>query len=165
MVFFKALLFLCAGGLSTLCMGRQNIHRMGGLKKHLPWTHICFMAGFLALMGIPPLAGFFSKDEILWSVFASGHGGLWAVAFCTAGLTAFYMTRLCVLVFYGKAEFHQILNLKRGAFQPSSPWGYWLCFPYWGDFWGFPMLLVCGSGPSSPSHRKLFKAGGGTYSF
>ena len=104
--FFKALLFLGAGSVIHDLSGEQDIRRMGGLRRHLPLTHATFAVAVLAIAGIPPFAGFFSKDEILWSVlrgrFGSPTGGsllLWLVGLLTAGLTGFYMTRLYVLVF------------------------------------------------------------------
>ena len=102
--FFKALLFLSAGAIIHSLKGEQNMYYMGGLKKHLPGVYICFMMGFLALIGLPPFSGFFSKDEILWSAFSSGHFGLFTIALLTAGVTAFYMTRAFCLVFYGKLK-------------------------------------------------------------
>ncbi len=139
--FFKALLFLCAGAIIHALHGEQNIHRMGGLKKHLPWTHFCFLAGFLALIGVPPLAGFFSKDEILWSTWASGHGGLWAIAFLTAGLTAFYMTRLFVLVFYGKSRFRPEIKLQEGGLWAKIPLAGLALLSLVGGFLGIPHLI------------------------
>ena len=139
--FFKALLFLCAGALIHALHGEQNIHRMGGLKKHLPWTHLCFMAGFLALIGVPPLAGFFSKDEILWSVFASGHGGLWVIGFLTAGLTAFYMTRLFALVFYGKSRLKPGFQPKEGGVVCKLPLGMLAVLSLLAGFLGVPHVI------------------------
>jgi len=74
---------------------------MGGLFKKMPVTAIAFLASTLAISGIPPFSGFFSKDEILWNTFASGHVGLYMIAFLAAGLTAFYMFRLFVYTFLG----------------------------------------------------------------
>ena len=103
--FFKALLFLSAGAVIHSLNGEQNIYRMGALRKKLPWTYWNFLIGFLALIGLPPLSGFFSKDEILWSAFSSNHLLLFSLSLLTALLTAFYMTRLFVLVFHGKSNF------------------------------------------------------------
>ncbi len=99
--FFKALLFLTAGSVSHAA-GTLEIHQMGGLSKKLKTTFVTFLAGTLALAGIPPLAGFWSKDEILVETFRSGHGILFWMAVATAFLTAYYMTRLTCLVFLGK---------------------------------------------------------------
>jgi NADH-quinone oxidoreductase subunit L len=99
--FFKALLFLGAGSVIHALHGEQDIRAMGGLKKYLPITYMTFFAGVLAISGIPPFAGFFSKDEILASAFAHNKV-VWALAVLASLLTAFYMFRLFFLTFYGK---------------------------------------------------------------
>jgi NADH-quinone oxidoreductase subunit L len=102
--FFKALLFLGAGSVIHGMSDEQDMHRMGGLLRKMPVTAITMAVGALALAGIPPLAGFWSKDEILAAGFA--HGGvfyvLWLLGLITALLTAFYIARLWVLVFLGE---------------------------------------------------------------
>jgi len=102
--FFKALLFLGSGSVIHAMSNEQDMRVMGGLKKKLPVTYWTFLVGTLALAGIFPFAGFFSKDEILWKTFSSDLGGVlpWALGFLAAGLTAFYMMRLVVLTFYGE---------------------------------------------------------------
>ena len=102
--FFKALLFLASGSVIHAMSNEQDMRVMGGLRSKLPLTYGTFLAGTLALCGIFPLAGFFSKDEILWKAFSSESGGigLWAVGFLAAGLTAFYMMRLVVMTFFGE---------------------------------------------------------------
>jgi NADH-quinone oxidoreductase subunit L len=103
--FFKALLFLGSGSVIHAMGGEQDMTKMGGLRKRLPWTFETYWIGAVAIAGIPPLAGFFSKDEILHAAAASdasGHWILWAVGLITAGLTAFYMFRSVYLTFYGK---------------------------------------------------------------
>ena len=102
--FFKALLFLCAGSVIHALSGEQDIRKMGGLKKSLPITYLTYMIGAFALMAIPPLSGFFSKDEILWSLFSSKNYLLFFMAFGTGLLTCFYMTRLTALVFFGEQK-------------------------------------------------------------
>jgi NADH-quinone oxidoreductase subunit L len=99
--FFKALLFLGAGSVIHALDGEQDLRRMGGLRRRLPLTWMTMLAATLAIAGIPPLAGFFSKDEILWAAWDGGHRVLWAVGWVTAGLTAFYMFRLFFLTFHG----------------------------------------------------------------
>ncbi len=99
--FFKALLFLGAGSVIHGMHEEQDIRKMGGLRRKMPVTFMTFLVATLAIAGVPGLSGFFSKDEILASVFASGHYGLWTVGLLGAFLTAFYMTRLLVLTFYG----------------------------------------------------------------
>jgi len=105
--FFKALLFLGAGAVIHAMHEEQDIQRMGGLKKHLPITYRTFVLAALAIAGIFPFAGFFSKDEILWRTFSSGHGVLWAMGLVGAFLTAFYMFRLVVLTFEGESRWAQ----------------------------------------------------------
>jgi len=104
--FFKALMFLGSGSVIHAMHEEQDIRKMGGLKKYMPITHWTFFFGWLAIIGIPPFAGFFSKDEILWMSFHSplGHVGLWAMGAIGATLTAFYMTRLMALTFWGKSR-------------------------------------------------------------
>jgi NADH-quinone oxidoreductase subunit L len=99
--FFKALLFLGAGSVIHAMHHEQDIRVMGGLKKSMPITHITFLLGCLAIAGIPPFSGFFSKDEILAAAFEHNKI-LWAIGVITAGLTAFYMFRLYAMTFLGK---------------------------------------------------------------
>ena len=99
--FFKALLFLGSGSVIHAMSNEQDMRVMGGLRTRLPVTWWTFLVGTLAIAGVFPLAGFFSKDEILWKTFSSGNTALWAVGFLAAGLTAFYMMRLVVLTFFG----------------------------------------------------------------
>jgi NADH-quinone oxidoreductase subunit L len=104
--FFKALMFLGSGSVIHGMHGEQDIRKMGALKKYLPITHITFLLGWLAIIGVPPFAGFFSKDEILAYAFQSPFGSpiLWAAGALGATLTAFYMTRLMALTFWGKSR-------------------------------------------------------------
>jgi NADH-quinone oxidoreductase subunit L len=104
--FFKALMFLGSGSVIHAMHEEQDIRKMGGLKKYLPITHFTFLLGWLAIIGMPPFAGFFSKDEILWQAFHSprGHVLLWAMGVLGAVMTAFYMTRLMALTFWGKSR-------------------------------------------------------------
>ncbi len=98
--FFKALLFLCAGSVIHAMSGEQDIRSMGGLKKYLPITHITFLIGCLAIAGIPPFSGFFSKDEILTAAY--GKNPLYYVfGVAGAAITAFYMFRLYATTFLG----------------------------------------------------------------
>jgi NADH-quinone oxidoreductase subunit L len=100
--FFKALLFLGSGAVIHALHGEQDLRHMGGLRKHLPVTFYTFLIGTVAIAGLPPLAGFFSKDEILWQTFSHGHTVLWALAVVAALLTATYMFRLLYLAFFGE---------------------------------------------------------------
>ena len=104
--FFKALLFLGSGSVIHALSGEQDMRKMGSLRKHLPITFTTMFIATLAISGIPGLSGFFSKDEILWKSFSSGHGhvGLWLVGTAAAGITAFYMFRLVFLTFFGDSR-------------------------------------------------------------
>ncbi|MEO6667498.1 MAG: NADH-quinone oxidoreductase subunit L [Nitrospiria bacterium] len=99
--FFKALLFLGAGSVIHALGGEQDIRKMGGLKAEIPVTALTFIIGTIAIAGLPPLAGFWSKDEILGMAFKGGHPILWAVGMTGAFLTSFYMFRLFYLTFAG----------------------------------------------------------------
>jgi NADH-quinone oxidoreductase subunit L len=119
--FFKACLFLGAGSVIHALSGEQDVRRMGGLARKIPVTFVTFVVATAAIAGIPPLAGFFSKDEILWFAFASSRGGspwLWAVASATALLTSFYMFRLVWLTFLGKSR----MEPKVEHHVHESPW-------------------------------------------
>jgi NADH-quinone oxidoreductase subunit L len=102
--FFKGLLFLAAGSVIHAVGGNQDMRYMGGLRKYIPWTFWTMTAGTFAIAGIPPLAGFFSKDEILWMAYISPHGSwvYWSVGITTAFLTSFYMFRLWFMTFFGE---------------------------------------------------------------
>jgi len=114
--FFKALLFLAAGSVIHALNGEQDMREMGGLKRKIPITFWTMTAGVVAIAGIPPFAGFVSKDEILYETFASGGIGpiLWFVGLLTAGLTSFYMFRLWYLTFFGKRH-----TSHQGAHTPE----------------------------------------------
>jgi NADH-quinone oxidoreductase subunit L len=99
--FFKALLFLGSGSVIHAMSGEQDMRRMGGLWRRIPWTFGTFLVGTLAIAGIWPLSGFFSKDEILLGALGAGHTILFGVALFTALLTAAYMGRLLFLTFFG----------------------------------------------------------------
>ncbi|MEI7997946.1 MAG: NADH-quinone oxidoreductase subunit L [Candidatus Omnitrophota bacterium] len=101
--FFKALLFLCAGSVIH-AVGTQDIQKMGGLLSKMKITGVTFCIGTLALAGVPPFAGFWSKDEILLTAWNNHHPVLFVVALLTSFLTAFYMSRLIILVLFGKAR-------------------------------------------------------------
>jgi NADH-quinone oxidoreductase subunit L len=103
--FFKSLLFLAAGSVIHALSGEQDMRRMGGLRTRIPRTYRVFLVGALAISGIPGLSGFFSKDEILASAFASGNTLVWALGLAGAAMTAFYMFRLIFLTFFGAERF------------------------------------------------------------
>jgi len=107
--FFKALMFLGAGSVIHGMHHEQDMRRMGGLKKYMPITYLTFLAGWLAICGIIPFSGFWSKDEILWNAASTRHipvGWIvWIVGTIAATCTAFYMTRLMAMTFWGKGKF------------------------------------------------------------
>lgn len=98
--FFKALLFLGAGSIIHSMSGEQDLRNMGGLKKSMGITHVTFLLGCISIAGMPPLAGFISKDEILAHAFAR-HPALWVIGIIGAMMTAFYMFRLYAMAFLG----------------------------------------------------------------
>ena len=101
--FFKGLLFLSAGSVIHAVGGEQEMRRMGGLRSFIPWTFLTMGIATLAIAGIPPFAGFWSKDEILWKAYSSDHGSwvFWLIGVITAFLTSFYMFRLLFMTFFG----------------------------------------------------------------
>jgi len=101
--FFKGLLFLAAGSVIHAVGGEQDMRKMGGLRSYIPWTFLTMGIATLAISGIPPFAGFWSKDEILWKAYSSEHGGLvfWLIGVITAFITSFYMFRLLFMTFFG----------------------------------------------------------------
>jgi NADH-quinone oxidoreductase subunit L len=102
--FFKGLLFLGSGSVIHAVHEEQDMRRMGGLAKKIPITYATMLVGSLAIAGIPPLAGFFSKDEILGEAFKLGFPWVWAIGITVAVLTAFYMFRLMGLTFWGESR-------------------------------------------------------------
>jgi NADH-quinone oxidoreductase subunit L len=108
--FFKALLFLAAGSVIHALSGEQDMRNMGGLRKRIPITFWTMTAGVFAIAGVPPLAGFFSKDEILYQTYLRGGAlgyTLWFVGLVTAGITSFYMFRLWFKTFFGAPRFDE----------------------------------------------------------
>ena len=131
--FFKALLFLAAGSIIHGLGGEQDLRKMGGLRKKLPVTFWTMTAGVIAIAGIWPFAGFFSKDAILYAAFLQGTSGkvLWFVALVTAFLTAFYMFRLWYLAFWGESR-------SPDVHPHESPWS------MLGPLVVLALLSVCG---------------------
>ena len=119
--FFKALLFLGSGAVIHALAGEQDLRRMGGLKRDLPITYWTFLIGAMAISGVPFLSGFFSKDEILYRTFESGHILLWAVGLVTSLLTAIYMFRLVFLAFHGPSRSASAPQADEGAHAPVHP--------------------------------------------
>src|SRR5579864_1836868 len=120
--FFKALLFLGAGSVIHAVGGEQDMRRMGGLRKLIPVTFWVVTIATIAIAGIPPFAGFFSKDEILGAVFHSPYGGpvIWGIGVLTAGLTSFYMFRLWFMTFFGELKLGSV-DLGEEAHGAHAP--------------------------------------------
>jgi NADH-quinone oxidoreductase subunit L len=148
--FFKALLFLAAGSVIHAMGGEQDMRHMGGLSKKIKWTYVTMLTATLAIAGFPPLAGFFSKDSILFNAFqyrgweseTTGHV-LYAVGLLTALLTSFYMFRLVFLTFFGEQRYDEhhvhVHESPRSMLVPLmilavlSVCGGWLAMPaLWG---------------------------------
>lgn len=140
--FFKALLFLGAGSIIHGLGGQQDLFHMGNLRKAMPWTFAVMPAGMLAIAGFPGFSGFFSKDEILWKLFSSGHSLLWVAGLGGAVMTAFYTARLLFLAFgerqSGPAEkFHAAHESPAVMIVPLvllaglSVLGGWIGLPSW----------------------------------
>src|SRR5580658_9388542 len=120
--FYKGLLFLGAGSVIHSLHDEQDLKRMGGLAKWLPWTFVTFLVGWLAIAGVPPLAGFWSKGDVLANVYQKSPA-LWAVALLTALFTAYYMSRLFFLAFTGDPRWQQAVGEHPAHAEPhESPW-------------------------------------------
>jgi NADH-quinone oxidoreductase subunit L len=144
--FFKALLFLGAGSVIHAMSGEQDMTRMGGLRRFTPITYTTMLIAALAISGMPPLAGFFSKDEILWSAWTRGHPIVWFVGFAVAGLTAFYMFRLVFLTFFGSQRFSEEVrhHLHESPFSMTMPLVVLGALSVVGGLYGLPALLGIG---------------------
>jgi NADH-quinone oxidoreductase subunit L len=120
--FFKALLFMAAGSLIAAMAGIQSLDRMGGFRRAMPFTFVCFLAGGLALAGVPPFSGFFSKDEILLLVGDRGgwHWALYAVGYVGAFITAVYTFRMIFRAFFGEPV-EEARELERGHLAHGEP--------------------------------------------
>ena len=119
--FYKGLLFLGAGSVIHGLHDEQDLKRMGGLARLLPWTYATFLVGWLAVAGIPPFSGFWAKSDVLSNVYAKSPA-LWAVGLVTAVLTAYYMTRLFVLAFRGDDRWDAAVDGHQPAPPHESPW-------------------------------------------
>ncbi len=116
--FFKGLLFLGSGSVIHAVHEEQDMNRMGALWRKIPITHWTMLAGTLAIAGIPPLAGFFSKDEILGESFTFGFYWVWAIGAVVAVMTAFYMWRLMGKTFYGESRVDRTWS-RRSTSRPG----------------------------------------------
>ncbi|HLH75979.1 MAG TPA: NADH-quinone oxidoreductase subunit L [Candidatus Binataceae bacterium] len=144
--FFKALLFLCAGSVIHGLHGEQDMNHMGGLARKMPITCVTMWMATLAIVAIPPFAGFFTKDLILSSAYSSGHFVLWLVGLITAALTGLYMFRLIFMTFHGKSRvapekahhIHEsplVMTLPLMVLAALSLCGGWIALPQ-GLLWG-----------------------------
>src|SRR5262249_48244545 len=171
--FFKALLFLAAGSVIHAVGGEQDMRHMGGLGKRINKTYITMLTATLAIAGLPPLAGFFSKDAILLSAFQSENGGrvLYAFGLLTALLTSFYMFRLIFLTFSGKPRFDEhhvhVHESPNSMLVPLmilavlSVVGGWLAAPaFWGGTDHFAKFLepVFSHGPEAAAASEAAEA-------
>ncbi len=143
--FFKALLFLGAGSVIHAVSGEQDIRKMGGLAKKLPITHATFLIGTLAIAGIFPFAGFFSKDEILANAFVSNQT-IWILGLIGAAMTAFYMFRMYFLTFFGefRGTEHQKSHLHESPLSMTFPLMVLAVFSIIGGFFNLPEALSLG---------------------
>jgi NADH-quinone oxidoreductase subunit L len=144
--FFKALLFLGSGSVIHALSGEQDMRNMGDLSERIPTTYRTMLIGTLAIAGIPPLAGFFSKDEILWQAYSSHNGGfrvLWGIGFAAALMTAFYMFRLIYLTFWSPSRMshdveHHVHESPRSMTVPLMVLAF---FSIFAGFLGVPKAL------------------------
>jgi NADH-quinone oxidoreductase subunit L len=141
--FFKALLFLGAGSVIHGLHEEQDIRRMGALRSRMPVTWATFLVGTLAIAGIPGLAGFFSKDEILAATYARGAIVLWAMGVVAATMTAFYMTRLLVLTFHGefRGDHHKWDHAHESPLSMTAALGVLAVLSIIGGYVGVPAIL------------------------
>jgi NADH-quinone oxidoreductase subunit L len=143
--FFKALLFLAAGSVILAMHHEQDIRQMGGLRRRIWQTHWVFFIGVLAISGIPPLSGFFSKDEILVAAYTAhvpGHLWLYAIGLVTAAITSFYMWRLYFLVFWGetRASLHVREQIREQPPVVVNPLWVLAVLAAFGGLIGFPQV-------------------------
>jgi len=178
--FFKGLLFLGAGSVMHAMSGELDMRNMGGIWKRTPITFWTFLIATLAIVGIPGFAGFFSKDEILWQAFNSGHRYLWLVGAVAAGMTAFYMFRLVFVTFFGRCRASEEVKKHIHESPPvmTIPLVVLACLSVIGGYVGIPHVLggrnffheflapVLGGHPEGAGHaafslvRPAFASGG-----
>jgi NADH-quinone oxidoreductase subunit L len=138
--FFKALLFLGSGSVMHGLHGELDMRKMGGLKKHMPITYWTFLLATLAITGIFPFAGFFSKDEILFHSLVSGHIVFWGIATVAAFITAFYMFRAVFLTFHGESRVDPHVHPHESPPVMTVPLMALALLSVVGGFVGFPII-------------------------
>lgn len=138
--FFKALLFLGSGSVIHALSGEQDMRKMGGLRHHIPTTYKTFLIGTVAIAGIPPFAGFFSKDEILLESLTRGNFIYWSMGALAAFFTAFYMFRLLFMTFHGKSrlDHHAAEHLHESPRNMTLPLTVLAGLSFFGGFLGIP---------------------------
>ncbi len=148
--FFKALMFLGAGSVIHGMHEEQDVRKMGGLAKKMPITYFTFLCGWLAIIGTPLFSGFFSKDEILWNAYSSplGSHALWVVGVLTAGMTAFYMTRLMALTFWGESRVAPTVKVHESPLVMTIPLMALAFLSVVGGWVGIPHILTGGHIPN-----------------
>jgi NADH-quinone oxidoreductase subunit L len=141
--FFKALMFLGSGSVIHAMHEEQDIRKMGALRKYMPITHITFVMGWLAIIGTPLFSGFFSKDEILWMSFHSPMGGrgFWIAGVIGATMTAFYMTRLMALTFWGESRVSKDVHPHESPLLMTIPLIILAVLSVLGGWVGIPHLI------------------------
>ena len=155
--FFKALLFMAAGSVMHALHGELDMWKMGNLRRYMPITHKTFLVGTLAIAGVPGLAGFFSKDEILWNAWAGPNGSpwLWVIGTIVAGMTAFYMTRMLIVVFYGgsRMDEHTESHVHENSHVITAPLVVLAILAIVGGYVGIPANLQIG--PLAALHERV----------
>ncbi len=156
--FFKALLFLGAGSVIHAMSGEQDMRNMGALRDRIPVTYWTMFIATLAIAGIPPFAGFFSKDEILWQAWTSesvAYHLLWIIGYATALMTAFYMFRLIYLTFYSKPRMsHEVEHhIHESPASMTMPLVVLAVMSLFAGFLGFPQSLARLVGIHGPTNR------------
>ncbi|MBI2470507.1 MAG: NADH-quinone oxidoreductase subunit L [Planctomycetes bacterium] len=138
--FFKALLFLGSGSVIHALSGEQDMRKMGGLRHHIPTTYKTFLVGTIAIAGIPPFAGFFSKDEILLESLVRGNFIYWTIGALAAFFTAFYMFRLLFMTFHGESrvDHHVAEHIHESPKNMTLPLTVLAILSFFGGFLGIP---------------------------
>jgi len=161
--FFKALLFLGAGAVILAMHHEQDTDKMGGLRSRIPLTWGVFLVGVLAIAGVPPLSGFFSKDEILlaaWTSHVPGHRVLWLIGLVTAGITSFYMFRVYFRTFHGECRAPREVqeHIEEPAETVTYPLVALAFLSFFGGIIGLPQVYADAIGIAESNSLALFLA-------